>query len=103
MANAALAAAFARDAATMLADWSTVVSSGVTTSGILSQRDKLEELPGGGMQVVGRITVLRVKALSIEPANGDTVTVDGVSYRVDYPMDSSPDGAFTDYAVVAIT
>lgn len=103
MANAALQAALARDAATVLADWSTVVFAGVTTSGILSQRDRLEDLSGGGMQAVGRFTALRVKAGSISPEIGDTVVVDGVSYRVDFPMDSTPDGAFTDYAVVRIT
>lgn len=101
MANAALRAALARDAATFLGDFgSTVTFGSLSAPGVLSLRD--DPVEQGGFVVMQRRTVLRIVAGAL-PGLGDAqkVTVDGVTYRVDGDaMPVPPDGVHVDFLLV---
>jgi hypothetical protein len=94
----------ADDALTFLEDWDTpVVLGGVSSFGILSRREVLENDHAGGQVQVTRECVRVATAVFPVIAVDAAITIDGVAYQVRYPELVPPDDVFTDVWVVKVS
>jgi hypothetical protein len=94
---------FADDALSLLEDFGdAVVLGGVSSLGILTRREVLENDHAGGQVQVTREVVRVATAVFPAIAMDAAITIGGVAYQVRYPELVPPDDVYTDVWVVKV-